>query len=74
MAAPNEQAFVGKKLITVTLVAGSPVVHLTVGVLGVPSTTEPISIEPFLAAGMDERAAMRAVIAIASTAVRLSER
>lgn len=70
MTAPNEQHVVNNQVIIVTLDAGKADASITVGPLGKPSHPENVSIQPFLDAGLDEREALKRVIAIAVIAVR----
>jgi hypothetical protein len=70
MTAPNEQHVVNNKLIIVRLDVGKAEASITVGLPGTPSHPESVSIQPFLDAGLDEREALKRVMAIAVIAVR----
>ncbi len=70
MTAPNVQRFVKQKwMVIVTRLNGAPLATISVGQPNNPSMPRKMSIQPLLAAGLDEREALEYVADIVEIAV-----
>lgn len=71
MVSPNEQMVVNGRRVLVQLVQEKAEAFVTVGSPITPNAPpERVSIQPFLDGGLDERAALKAVLALVAAGVR----